>query len=199
MTQPDLFGFRSEKLQVPKKELLIKFYAEAWVDDWFADKIQKENYRKLGLTLLENFYEKFSQDPKLPKFLEKSFRLKLGDYKFTGKIDRGDANSDGSVDIVDYKTGQAREKLSPVDKEQLLIYQWAAQEEFREKVSSLRYWYLNSLDESIKFTGTREEIEELKLKLLKTIEQIVETVRNASFYELDMRTAHACRFRHLEG
>lgn len=197
-TQQDLFAAKKpDQIQIPKKELLAKFYEECWVDDWFSDKIQKEKYRSLGLKLLNNFFEKFSLVPKLPKFLERPFKLKLNKYKFVGKIDRADINGD-KIDIVDYKTGEVREKLSPVDKEQLLIYQWAATEEFKEKVNSLRYWYLNSLEDSIEFLGNKEEIEALKSKLLKTIEQIVRTVDAGNFLELDKRTSHECKFRHLE-
>jgi len=198
--QPDLFGTikKSDEIELPKKELLTRFYEQSWVDDWFADKIQKQKYRELGLKLLNNFYEKFSNDPKLPKFLERSFKLKLGKYKFVGKIDRADQNSDGSIDIVDYKTGVVKTKLSNVDKEQLLIYQWAAQEEFKEKVNSLSYWFLNSLEDSGEFLGEKREIESMKEKLLKTIDQIVEVSENGSFAELDRRTSHECKYRYLE-
>jgi len=199
MDQPDLFGGKTNKLQVPRKDLLKKYYTECWVDDWFADKLQKENYRQLGIKLLDNFYEKFSQNPKLPKFLEKSFKLKLGQYRFVGKIDRGDLNADGTIDIVDYKTGAAREKLSPVDKKQLLIYQWAAANEFKEKVNSLTYWYLNGLEDTIEFLGTNEEIDALKKELLETIEEIVETVKTNNFAIADRKTSHECKYRHFEG
>jgi DNA helicase-2/ATP-dependent DNA helicase PcrA len=207
--QPDLFARLAEdgesrrghnpndKLLIPNREALTKFYAESWVDDWFADKIQKMKYRELGVKILNNFFEKFSANPKLPKFLERSFKLRLGKYKFVGKIDRGDQNKDGSIDIIDYKTGAVKEKLSTVDKEQLLIYQWAAQEEFREKVNSLRYWFLNSLEDSGEFVGSKTDIENLKEKLLKTIEQIIEVVAAGNFNELDRRTSHDCKFRHL--
>jgi DNA helicase-2/ATP-dependent DNA helicase PcrA len=197
--QPDLFNTKkSSGLIVPKKELLAKFYEESWVDDWFPDKINKEEYRKRGLKMLEHFYEKFSQNPKLPKFLERSFKLRIGKYKFVGKIDRGDQNKDGTIDIIDYKTGAVKEKLSTVDKEQLMIYQWAAQEEFGEKVNSLSYWFLNSLEDSGEFVGDAEEIEKVKDKLLKSIEQIIETIQTGNFTELDRRTSHDCKFRHLE-
>ncbi len=198
-TQPDLFGKKKDgQLELPPKELLAKFYHESWVDDWFASKIQKEEYRKRGLVYLENFYNKFVQDPKLPKFLEKSFRLKLDKFKFTGKIDRGDLNPDGSISIVDYKTGQAKTKLSPVDKQQLLIYQWAAQEEFKEKVKSLNYWYLENLQDSGEFLGTPEDLSEHQRKLLEVIDEIIETTRTGEFLDADRRTSHECKYRHWE-
>jgi len=200
-TQPqaDLFGTKKTGLEVPKQDLILKFYEECWVDDWYQDKIQKENYRKLGHKMLENFYDRFAENPKPVKFLEQRFKLKIEDYKFVGKIDRGDLNPDGSLDIIDYKTGQVKEKISGDDKTQLLVYQWAAQEEFKEKIHSLRYWYLSSLRDSVEFLGTAQEIEEVKEKILTTIKRIIEAIESNSFMELDRKKSHTCKFRHLEG
>lgn len=196
--QIDLFGTVKSELKIPKKELLFRFYDECWVDDWYQDKIQKQNYRKQGHLMLETFFEKFQIQPKPVKFLEKKFRLKLGDYKFVGKIDRADENSDGSIDIIDYKTGQVKEKLSTDDKTQLLIYQWATQEEFKEKVKSLRYWYLTNLRDPIEFLGSEHEIEEVKEKILEVIGRIAEAIQHNNFTELDKKVAHECKFRHFE-
>src|SRR6185436_12491958 len=99
---------------------------------------------------------------------------------------------------IDYKTGQVREKLEQVDRDQLLIYQWAAQEGLREKVEKLEYWYLENLGKILPFKGTSEDIEKLKAKLLETIEQIVAVIETNSFYEADLRHSHDCKFRHLE-
>ena len=200
--QPDLFGpKKAGAIKLPPKELLFKYYQESWVDDWFADKIQKEDYRKRGVVYLENFYQKFSENPRLPKFLEKPFKLKLGQYKFTGKIDRGDTNPEGTINIVDYKTGEPKPKLSPVDKQQLLIYQWAASEQFGEKVKSLNYWYLQSLGDSGEFIGSLDDLKEVQNKLLEVIGEIIETTKTGSFLEADLRTSHGlggCKYRHLE-
>ncbi|MBI2355614.1 MAG: ATP-dependent helicase [Candidatus Doudnabacteria bacterium] len=195
--QADLFGKSNAGLRVPGFEVLKKFYQEVWVDDWYPDKIEKERGRRRGLEMLEIFHKRFSENPKKILFLEQKFKLKLGDYKFTGKIDRADQNIDGSIEIIDYKTGQVKEKLTAEDKNQLLIYQWAAQEQFKQKVKSLRYWYLASLRDSQEFVGSEAEIEQVKNHLLKTIKEIIETCKSDSFYELDARKPHDCKFRHF--
>ncbi len=196
--QTDLFGAKKTALEVPKKDLLLKFYNECWVDDWYENKIQKQDYRKLGIKMLDNFYDKFTENPKPIKFLEQRFKLKIGDYKFVGKIDRADENPDGSIEIIDYKTGQVKEKLSTDDKTQLLIYQWAAQEEFSEKVRSLSYYYLKSLGRTIEFLGDKQEIDRVKEKIFSTIQEIIAAIESNSFKELDRKISHECKFRHFE-
>jgi DNA helicase II / ATP-dependent DNA helicase PcrA len=195
--QSDLFGGRKDKLEVPPKDLLMKYYEESWVDDWYPDKINKERYRKEGILILKKFYEHFKANPKLPKFLEHPFRLKLAKYQFKGRIDRIDQNPDKTVSIIDYKTGEIRTKLEKVDKEQLLIYQWAAQEYLEENVKELSYCYLKNPSAPLAFLGASKEIEELKGKLINTIEEIVECIKTDGFHEKDMRKSHDCAFRDL--
>jgi len=94
---------------------------------------------------------------------------------------------------------ELRAKLDPVDKQQLLVYQWAAEEEFKDKVKSLRYWYLTSTNESIEFLGTKEEINEVKNRFLEVIERIVSATKESNFYNEDLRAkSHNCKFRDLE-
>lgn len=195
--QTDLFGSKTAGFIVPSFEMLKKFYNEVWVDDWYPDKIEKEKGRKKGLEMLEIFHRRFSEQPKKIEFLEKKFKLKLGDYKFTGKIDRADLNDDSTIDIIDYKTGAPKEKLNPEDKNQLLVYQWAAQEEFKHKIRALRYWYLASLRESTEFLGTEKEIENTKNMLLDTITRIREAIETDSFAVLDAKKSHDCKYRHF--
>jgi DNA helicase-2/ATP-dependent DNA helicase PcrA len=196
--QVDLFGTKPDKIILPAFSLLEKFYDESWMDDWYESRANKEEYRATGRRYLKNFYDKITNNPKLPKYLEHPFRMNLGKYKFKGRIDRVDQNSDGSLDIIDYKTGQPRTTLAQVDRDQLLIYQWAAQEGLREKVAKLEYWYLENLDQILPFKGANEDIETLKGKLLETIEEIVRVIETNGFYEADLRHSHDCKFRHLE-
>ncbi|MBI4363316.1 MAG: PD-(D/E)XK nuclease family protein, partial [Candidatus Doudnabacteria bacterium] len=177
------------------KDALYKFYEQTWSDDWYTDAIQKQNYFKLGYKMLDSFYSQFAQSPKPIVFLEQKFKLKLDQYKFVGKIDRADLNPDGSVDIIDYKTGQSKQKLTPDDKSQLLIYQWAATEEFKQKVNSLSYWYLESLREPVTFVGSKQEVDEVKAKILETVKEIIEAVKTNSFLNLDRKRSHDCRYR----
>jgi hypothetical protein len=198
LTQADLFGQSKQGIEVPPKDLLLKYYEESWVDDWYKDKFIKKAYREDGYKYLERFYTEYSTNPKMPKYLEHKFRLNIGDYKFTGRIDRADEGVNGKIDIIDYKTGEPRKKLETVDRDQLLIYQWAAEEFLKEKVASLSYWYFKDPAAPLKFLGTEEEIQKLKAKLLETIEDIVLTTKADNFAAKDLEKAHECQYRHLE-
>jgi RecB family exonuclease len=157
-----------------------------------------EDYRKLGFLMLKSFYEECKTGVRV-KYLEHKFRLKFGPYLFTGEIDRADETPDGLV-VIDYKTGKAPEKMGEVNKEQLLIYQMAAQESLGEKVAKLEYWYLrNGLDKH-DFLGTEKELAAVKEKYIKTIEQMVRCIKDNDFYNHDLLHAkhQTCKYRDLE-
>jgi DNA helicase-2/ATP-dependent DNA helicase PcrA len=195
--QLDLFEGKKETA-VPSLSELLKLYETNWVDEWYASKKQKEDFRQRGRVILETFYENFQKEPANPKYLEKSFRLNLDKYFFVGKIDRAEIRKDGLLHIVDYKTGQTKLNKNKEDKYQLLIYQWAAQEFLKEKVGSLSYWYLLDDSKSEPFLGTEEEITDLKNVLLETIQEIHHAIANNSFKELDSKIQHDCEFEEMD-
>ena len=139
-------------------------------------------------------------NPPKPKYLEQSFYLPLGDYKFTGKIDRADELPGGGIAILDYKTGEKiPSKNAKGDLDQLYIYQWAAKEYLGEKVGMMSYWYLwenKFLEESV---AGESEIEKLKLGLLEAVEKIVYTTKYDLFKQEHINSPrHQCIYENLE-
>jgi RecB family exonuclease len=98
------------------------------------------------------------------------FTLKIGEYRLKGKIDRID-QADGGVEIIDYKTGSFKEKLSAEDKDQLLIYQIAAEEIFGLKPRKLTYYYLEK-NKRNSFLGKESDKLLQKQKIIKKIEEM---------------------------
>jgi len=160
---------RENKLPVSLEELL-KIYEEVWIDDWYENKEDKKEYLKQGRETLREIYKDFEKNPPQVKFLEKGFNVHFGDHGFKGNIDRVD-KINGGVQLVDYKTGHPKEKLSLAEKEQLLIYQMAYEEVFKEKVKNLKFHYLNN-NTQIDFLGTDKELEKIREKLIQTIKKI---------------------------
>ncbi len=195
--QQDLFsGPAQQPAGLPEFILLERLYDKCWVDDWYKDKTEKEEYRDLGKKMLKTFYNELAQKPFVPKYIEKFFRLKLAGYTFVGKIDRADSLN-GGIEILDYKTGKVPK--SGKDLDQLYIYQWAAQEFLNERVVALKYWYLQDnqfLEEKLADT---KKLEGLKAKLLELIQEIIETTKYDLFKEAHNKVRdHACEFENLE-
>jgi len=186
--QADLFGpsqpadkpQASGSVRVPTLDDLLAFYTESWHDDWYRDEDEKKNYFEKGKVILRNYYKKHSESEwHVPISLEQSFKVIIGTHLLSGRIDRIDVCEDG-IEIVDYKTGQPKESLSYDDKEQLFIYQLAAQRVPALKAlgpaRKLTLYYLeNGTTQS--FIATPEELNAFEEK----IETYINALRTSMF------------------
>jgi len=162
-------------VKVPELEELLEIYEASWLEDWYQSKKQREEYFKKGKEILKIFYAAQKDNWTIPVALEGWFKVKVGDYLIHGKIDRVDKLADGSLEIIDYKTGKAKEKIIGDDKNQLLIYQMAVQTlpEYKNigEVGKLTFFYLEG-DIQTSFMGADKELVKLQEKIVKTIQEI---------------------------
>jgi DNA helicase II / ATP-dependent DNA helicase PcrA len=198
--QENLFGEKIAKKSVKKDntfDMLEKLYDKNWIDEWYESQKQKDEYYKLGKKIIKEFYENFSKNP--PKVLkvndalalEMPFNLKIGDNTIYGVIDRIDDGKGGIV-IIDYKTGQSKDKLDFEQKEQLLIYQIAAQEVLHLKPQQLSYYYLED-GKFASFLGSEKELQDQKEKILEEIEKI----KNSEFTATPGWQCQYCDFKDI--
>ena len=125
-----------------------------------------------GLRILKSVYEGWENEVK-PEilFLEKNFSVKIGGQTIRGMIDRIDRAGEDEVEIIDYKTGNPKEKLAYADKRQLLIYQAALEDIFKFKVGRLTYYYLENNSRQ-SFVATPREVEKVKQEIIEEIAEI---------------------------
>jgi len=161
-------------------EEILKLYEASWVDDWFESKEKKIKRKKQGQEILKVFYEKYKDNWPEALFLEKGFNFRVADgknsYVVRGVVDRIDQIGGGppaqaGLKLVDYKTGKPKDKLAFEAKEQLLIYQLAIRELFKEEVKTLAFYYLDNNSE-VEFIGSAKDLEKIKVKIINTINEI---------------------------
>jgi DNA helicase-2/ATP-dependent DNA helicase PcrA len=154
---------------------LLKIYDQVWIEDWYRDTDQREEYYEKGKKILREFYKSHEGQWTIPVSLEGWFKIKVGNYLLHGRIDRIDKLPDGTLEIIDYKTGKAKEKVTGEDKDQLLIYQIATEQlpQYRHMgaTQKLTFYYIND-NIKVSFLGTPEELSGLKEKLISVIERI---------------------------
>jgi DNA helicase II / ATP-dependent DNA helicase PcrA len=198
--QPDLFS-KETKSELPPEKLLSELYEREWIDDWYKNKTQKEQYKKRGKEILKTFYEFSKTHVPNPKLIEQPFTLKLGDkqqYLFNGKIDRADSSEEGLV-LMDYKTSEkVPNKTAANDVDQLRIYQLACRDFFQLPVSKLQYWYLVPNQIVDVKLADEKDFEKLINKLTDTIEQIREAVQYDLFSDSHKKSSrHECEYLDL--
>ena len=171
-----------------------QWYQKHWIDDWYASQAEREKYFAHGKKLLADYYAFAKNLIVFPKYLEQGFTLKIVDagagrqYALYGKIDRVDDHN-GKLALIDYKTGQAKTKLTPEDKEQLMIYQLAAAEIFQQPVESLTLHYLEGNVQQT-FLGNEKDLARLKSKVITAIAEI----ERGEFVPSPGRVCKTCEF-----
>ncbi len=172
-------------------------FEKNWIDEWYETKKQREEYYKIGKKIIKNFYEEFSKNP--PKILklendlalEVPFNLKIDDNKIIGVIDRIDEKN-GEVVITDYKTGNSKDRLDAENKEQLIIYQIAAEEIFNISPKELTYYYLND-GKKVSFLGTEKE----KIILKEKISEEIQKIKKSNFQPTPGWQCKYCDFKDI--
>jgi DNA helicase-2/ATP-dependent DNA helicase PcrA len=162
---PSLFSGISE-------DKILELYEKHWQPDGYNNKEEREKYYEKGKGITQKFVTDLTAE-KLPQvlFLEKDFTFKIGAYAIKGKIDRVDKLPDGTLEIIDYKTGNPKEKLEWKDKKQLILYQLFLEDFLKIKVSSLSYYYLEN-GAKVSFTPKEKEIIKLQEETLAEMEEI---------------------------
>jgi len=151
---------------------LLEIYEEFWQPDGYADKKSREQYKTKGRESLRKFLADYQKTaPAEVLFLEKKFSFKIAEDVIKGTIDRVDKLVDGTLEIVDYKTGKSKTKLDFKDKRQLILYQLFLEEFLGLKVSKLSYYYLES-GEKFSFVATDKDFTKLRLEVRAEISAI---------------------------
>jgi len=159
--------------ELVKSEELDALYAESWIDEWFETASAKDEYRAKGKKLLKGYYDLVKDERIHPLYLEKPFNLKFADATFRGAIDRVDLLPDGTVRVVDYKTGapKSEDDVGFEEKQQLLIYQIACLEVLDKKPSALSFVYLDN-GTTVEFLGTDKDLDKIRDHVSRVIGQI---------------------------
>lgn len=122
---------------------LLELFRSGLDDAGIQDAYQRDLYKKQGIAHLREFLAKarsISADQVL--HTEQSFEIRIGETVVAGRIDRVDRRPDGTVAIIDYKTGKARDQESADKSLQLSVYAIAANEKWGYQVGSLVFYNL---------------------------------------------------------
>jgi RecB family exonuclease len=171
----------------PTKTSLINIFEKHWQHIGYRDRVYEEKMKRHGRELLSGFYEK-GYDPKvIPTALEEPFKLHITPtLTLGGKIDRMDTLKDGTVEIIDYKTGSAPKTRDPAKDLQLTIYALSGGS---EKVIVSFYFFEDQ--KKVSSTRTKEQLADAKEEIAKRADEI----ERSDFRPTPGRQCDFCEFR----
>ncbi len=85
---------------------LFALLDETWDPRGYESKEQESEYRHTAEAALRTYFDKFCQVP--PRHIETDyfFKVDISGGEYSGKIDRVDRHPDGTLELIDYKTGK---------------------------------------------------------------------------------------------
>jgi DNA helicase-2/ATP-dependent DNA helicase PcrA len=168
--------------QKVSKEKLLELLTENWVSQGFLSKRQEEDYKKEGVKILTEYFNKSFDEKTKVLSLEQNFSVRISpDLKMGGKIDRIDKTENG-IEIIDYKTGKSTTKKDVEKDLQLSLYALSAidgtltfmgllpQIPKPEEVKVSFYFFDNQ--EKVSTTRTKESFDLLKKELVEKSKEI---------------------------
>jgi len=170
------FGEGIKNKQKLTQKDLLKILENNWSSLGYTSKSHEEKAKKQAEKILANFYKDFDPQVKIMA-LEQSFTLKIGsNLKVVGKIDRIDEKKDGTLEIIDYKTGKTMEQKEADKSLQMTVYALAVTDKgiFNKKPEDLilTFYFLDS-SKKISTHRTAEQLTQAKEDILEKAKEIM--------------------------
>ncbi len=180
--------FDSIRLGRPKTDdELIELFRQDLLDARIQETYQHELYEEQGVAQLREFLASVrTVGAQQVLHTEESFEIHIGETVVVGRIDRIDSRPDGTVAIVDYKTGKARDQEDADESLQLSLYAIAAQEKWGYKVGALIF---HNLAENVPVTTIRRDLE-----LIAARQRVQDAAQRIAEGIFDAKTGIHCNF-----
>jgi DNA helicase II / ATP-dependent DNA helicase PcrA len=186
--------FDSVNLGRPKSDdELVDLFRLDLTESKIQEAYQHELYEQQGIAQLREFLASARTLPPLQVLhTEQSFEIRVGPTSVVGRIDRIDRRTDGSVAIVDYKTGKARDQENADESLQLSLYAIAAREKWGYTVGALIF---HNLEENVPVMTTRTEAQLLAAR--GRVEDAARGIADGKFVAKPGMHCNFCAYRSL--
>ena len=158
----------------------------------YENEKDRKNAFEEGKTILRNYYEK-NKDLNVKHLgLEKKFVLSIDGTKLKGTIDRIDKLPDGTIEIIDYKTGKEKSQKEVDDDVQMTIYTMGATEALKIKPDVLSLYFLNT-GNKISTKRTQKQVDAQR----EIIKDVIKNINEENFEPKPGRDCMYCDFKEI--
>jgi RecB family exonuclease len=171
---------------------LLQLFREDEGMSKIQDEYQRGLYMEQGEEQLQDFLAGTrSASPPEVLHTEEWFDVQIAGTKVAGRIDRMDRAPDGSVNIVDYKTGKPRSQEDADESLQLSIYAMAAREKWGYPVGALVF---HNLEGNIPVFSKRTDFQ-----LEGARERVLTVARGIAAGDFEAKPGFYCNFCAFRG
>jgi len=178
--------------KVVSRSTLLKFYKDLWAKEYSDDilvaksdqGLTSENYRKMGIKFIEDYYNKYKPfDQLIILGLETQDRMTLPDgNQWHVRIDKLACDSEGNYYVCDYKTNARMKDQGEADADrQLALYSIWVKDKFKDAKSVKLVWHMLAFNKEAVSERSDEQLEKLQQDVcdkIKEVESATEFPRN---------------------
>jgi len=165
------------------KATLLKFYKDLWAKEYSDDilivkadqGLTAENYKKMGIKFIEDYYNKFKPFDQLTILgLETTDRMTLPDgNQWHVRIDKLACDDEGNYYVCDYKTNSRMKDQKEADADrQLALYSIWVKDKFKDAKSVKLIWHMLAFNKDAVSERTDEQLEKLQNEVCERIKEI---------------------------
>ncbi len=148
-----------------------------WISAGYTDEAQEREYKETGTQIIQAYHEAHQQRvvAQIETIAtEKTITCDLGNFKLSGRVDRIDRHEDGTLEIIDYKSGRWEVTSEQIhDDLAMSCYQLILSELYPDSPIMATIYALRS-GTSATASLTKEELAEFRTDLLILAEEILE-------------------------
>ncbi len=163
---------------------VVQVFRDEFAKATIRDDYQRELYQTQGSQQLQDFVTATATNPPEVIHTEQEFDIEVSGTKIRGRIDRIDRLPDGTVRIIDYKTGKPKSKKDAEKSLQLSIYAMAASQKWNYNASVLGLQ--NLADGSLAVTHCTDA------DIAKASAQVRKAAENIAAGKFEPKRGHHC-------
>ncbi|HRY56628.1 MAG TPA: PD-(D/E)XK nuclease family protein, partial [Patescibacteria group bacterium] len=176
----------------PSLEDFYKIFEKNWNPLGYENEKDRKNSFEEGKNILKDYYEKNKGLDAKHLGLEKKFVLSIDGTKLKGTIDRIDKLPDGTVEIIDYKTGKEKSQKDVDDNVQMTIYTMGATEALKINPDVLSLYFLNT-GNKISTKRTQKQVDAQR----EIIKDVIKNINEENFEPNPGRDCMYCDFKEI--
>ncbi|MBU2576346.1 MAG: PD-(D/E)XK nuclease family protein [Nanoarchaeota archaeon] len=165
------------------KATLLKFYKDLWEKEYSEDilvvkadqGLTSENYRKMGMKFISDYYEKYKPFDQLTILgLETTDRMTLPDgNQWHVRIDKLACDDEGNYYVCDYKTNARMKDQEEADADrQLALYSIWVKDKFKDAKSVKLVWHMLAFNKEAVSERSDEQLEKLQKDVCDRIKEV---------------------------
>ncbi len=178
-TLSEFYKFLLKKENVTQK-MLLEILTKEWISEGYQSKGHEKEAKNRAEQILINYFKETFDKRINTKEIEMQFSFHLGDnLRIMGTMDRVDELPDGTIEIIDYKTGAINSSTKTSYRFQLGLYGLAAtriNKPFFKKLNKIKLSMLYiETGEKISRTVTEKDLSEIEEKIISKVKKIEES------------------------